>query len=88
LCALSAQQTSDMRKSEGASQTSKRFLDTNTCFWPLAFLRRREGASWHNVYFLVFHIFSVLANLNTRAQLGSDTLGLQAELYNFHAICK
>ena len=57
-------------------------------FWLLAFLRRGEGASWHNVYFLVFHIFSVLANLNIRAQLGKDALGLQSELYNFHAIYK
>ena len=57
-------------------------------FWQLAFLRRGEGTSWHNVYFLVFHIFSVLINLNIRAQLGSDTLGLQYELHDFHAICK
>jgi hypothetical protein len=37
---------------------------------------------------LIFHIFSVLANLNIRAQVGSDTLGLQSELYNFHPIVK
>jgi hypothetical protein len=49
---------------------------------------RREGACWHTFYFLIFHIFSVLANLNIRTQLGSDTLGLQPELYNFHAIYK
>jgi hypothetical protein len=30
----------------------------------------------------------LLANLNTREQLGSDTLKLQPELYNFHAIYK
>jgi hypothetical protein len=35
-----------------------------------------SGASWHTFYFLVFPTFSVLTNLNIRAQLGSDTLGL------------
>jgi hypothetical protein len=39
----SAQHTSDMRTSERASQNLKRFFDTNTCFWPLAFLCRGEG---------------------------------------------
>jgi hypothetical protein len=47
-----------------------------------------RGDSWHTFYFLIFHIFSVFANLNIRAQLGSDILGLQSELYNFHAISK
>jgi hypothetical protein len=46
------------------------------------------GTSWHIFYIVIFHIFSVLANLNIRAQLGSDTLGLQSVLSNFHAICK
>jgi len=55
----------------------------------ISFLRSRgEGAGWHTFYFLNFHIFSVLANLNIRAQMGSDTLRLQPELYNLHAICK
>jgi len=57
-------------------------------FWPLCILRRGEGASRHNVYFLVFHVFSVLTNLNIRAQLGSVTHGLQSELYNFHDVSK
>jgi len=47
-----------------------------------------RGARWYTFYFLIFHIFSVLANLNIRAQLGSDTLRLQPELYNFHATYK
>jgi len=45
-------------------------------------------ASWHSFYFFIFHIFSLFANLNLRAQLGSDILELQSELYNFHAIFK
>ena len=47
-----------------------------------------RGASWHTFHFFIFQIFSVLDNLNIRAQLLSNTLGLQSELYNFHAICK
>jgi len=57
-------------------------------FWPLSFLGRGEGVSRHDVFFLVFHDFSVLANSNIRGHLGSGTHGLQSELYNFHAICK
>jgi hypothetical protein len=51
----------------------------------ISFLRGRgEGGLLALFLFLIFHIFSV--NLNIRAQFGSDTLVLQPELYNFHAI--
>jgi hypothetical protein len=52
----------------------------------LSYTVGERGACWNTFYFLIFHIFSVLANLNVRAQLSSDTLGLQPELYNFHAV--
>lgn len=55
----------------------------------ISFLRSRgSGACWHTFYFLIFLMFSVLVNLNIRAQLGGDTLGLQPGLYNFQVIYK
>jgi hypothetical protein len=51
-------------------------------------IHRGRGASWHTFYFLIFQIFSVFDNLNVTAQLVSNTLALQSELYNFHAIYK
>ena len=47
--------------------------------WRLAIGER--GDSWHTCHFLIFHIFSVVAKSNIRAQLGSSILGLQTELY-------
>ena len=47
-----------------------------------------RGNSWHTYHVLILHIFSVRAKTNTRARLGSSTLGLQHELYNFHAVLR
>jgi hypothetical protein len=46
------------------------------------------GDSRHTFHFLVFHIVFVFAKTKMRVQLGSSTLGLQFQPYNFHATCK
>jgi hypothetical protein len=47
---------------------------------------RGEGVSWYTVYVIFFHIFSVFDELNVRARMGRNTLGLQFDLHKLHAI--